>query len=269
VNTISITQKEFKEISGFLCEKTGIYLADSKSYLVVHRLMKRLEALQIDSFSHYAAFLKKNWDSEIQYLIDNLTTNETFFFREEEHFKFLEEIMKSDFAMNSEVRIWSAACSSGEEVYSAAIVLGESLIHRNWEVVGSDISDKVLDKARNGSYSIKRSDMIPRQYLKKYFLRGIGSKEGEFIIKDNLRRNIRFLKINLYEKISNIGLFDVIFLRNALIYFDIETRRKVIGNVLPLLKKNGYFIVSHTESLVGITDELELQKHRSSIYRKC
>jgi chemotaxis protein methyltransferase CheR len=268
VNTIPITEKEFKEIRDLLYDKTGIYLPDPKKYLVVHRLMKRLMALQMDSFKQYVAFLKESGNVEIQHMIDNLTTNETFFFREEKHFKFLKEIIKSDFAANSHVRIWSAACSSGEEVYSAGMILGESFNHSNWEIIGSDISDVVLKKARKGAYVIERSSHIPKQYLIKYCLKGTNSKEGEFIINNNLRKNIRFLKINLNEQIPDIGLFEIIFLRNTLIYFDMETKRKVIQNVLPLLKNNGYLIVSHTENLVGITNELELQKERTSIYRK-
>ncbi|MBN2403049.1 MAG: SAM-dependent methyltransferase [Spirochaetes bacterium] len=268
MNSVSISQKEFNTISALLYKKTGIFLPNAKKYLVVHRLMKRLRALKMDSFRQYVEYIEGNTASEMQSLIDNLTTNETFFFREEKHFEFLGKTIKKDFMSNSTVRIWSAACSSGEEVYSIAMVLSECLDHGNWEVFGSDISDIVLDKARKGIYPIERSSNIPRQYLKKYCLKGVRSKSGEFTINNNLRKKVRFLKINLYNEIPNIGMFDVIFLRNTLIYFDMETKKTALYNVLPLLKRNGYFIVSHTESLVGITNDLEMQKKYSSIYCK-
>ncbi|MFH0977558.1 MAG: CheR family methyltransferase [Spirochaetota bacterium] len=170
--------------------------------------------------------------------------------------------------MNKSVRIWSAACSSGEEVYSAAMVADDCLNGRNWEVIGSDISDVVLNKARKGTYPIERSSQIPEDYLKKYCLKGVRENSGEFVINKNLRNKISFFKINLYQNIPNIGLFEIIFLRNTLIYFDMQTKRVVIQNILPLLKKSGYLIVSHTESLVGICSDLELEKGRSSMYKK-
>lgn len=145
--------------------------------------------------------------------------------------------MKSEFSPLKTVRVWSAACSSGEEVYTIAMVLSEALGHGNWEVIGSDISEKVLAKAVKGTYPIERSANIPKKYLVKYCLKGVRGKSGEFILKNSLREKIRFLKINLYMEIPDIGTFDIIFLRNTLIYFDTDTKKQVVNNMLPLLKK--------------------------------
>lgn len=146
------------------------------------------------------------------------------------------------------------------------MVLADTLGTRSWELLASDISSRVLAKAQTGHYSMERAERIPQQYLKAYCLKGIGPQHGTFLIDQALRNKIQFTSINLNATLPQIGPFDVIFLRNVLIYFNMETKQQVVARLLNVLKPNGHFIVSHSETLHGVTDQLKAV--RSSIYRK-
>ncbi|GAB0077998.1 hypothetical protein TOC8171_34010 [Pseudomonas syringae] len=163
-------------------------------------------------------------------------------------------------------RVWSAASSSGEEPYSLAMTLAEQLGTTPWEVIGSDISTRVLTKARSGHYPMERTETLPHTLLVKYCLKGTGRQEGTFLIDKSLRNRVSFIQVNLNETLPDLGEFDVIFLRNVMIYFDQETKSKVVARLLPRLKPGGYFIISHSESLNGVNDTLKLVA--PSIYRK-
>ncbi len=267
MNSLVISNKEFQTIRDVLYRETGIFLHESKKYLVSNRLMGRLRNLSLVNLTEYLSFVEVN-RSEFQVMVDKLTTNETYFFREMKHFEFLEETVRGELSGTSPLRIWSAACSTGEEAYSIAMICHSHAGNGDWRVIGSDISETVLKKAREGVYSMGQVDNIPERYLKKYCLRGVRGNTGKLIIDNNLRDNVRFSSINLNGTIPEIGEFDVIFFRNTLIYFNEQTKRRVLGNILARLKKGGYLIVSHTESLLGMGSELELVKKRSSIYRK-
>ena len=195
-----------------------------------------------------------------------LTTNETYFFREPKHFDFLRKQVLPKTPSGKTFRLWSAASSSGEEPYSLAMTLGDGLPCTPWEMIASDISTRVLEKARSGHYAMERAHNIPQQLLAKHCLKGTGSQDGTFLIERNLRSRIQFMQINLNKALPKIGEFDVIFLRNVMIYFDMDTKRAVVARMLPLLKPGGYFFVSHSESLNGITDSLQLIT--PSTYRK-
>ncbi len=200
-------------------------------------------------------------------MVDLLTTNETYFFREPKHFDYLaQEILPHKAKPGVPFNIWSAACSSGEEPYTLAMVLAEHLGNRPWQVVGSDISTVVLAKAQAGHYPLERTEGIPPQYLKKYCLKGVRSQEGTLLVAKELRERVRFLQVNLTKPAPDLGPFDVIFLRNVMIYFDMETKRKVVENLITRLKPGGTFIVGHSESLNGITDRLKCL--RPTIYEK-
>ncbi len=267
MNTMAINSREFSIIRDRLYRETGIFLHDSKKYLVSNRLMSRLRHLDLVSLTDYLSYLDVNRD-ELQVMIDKLTTNETYFFRENNHFEFLETALRGELAGTRPVRIWSAACSTGEEAYSAAMICHGFAPHGDWTVLGSDINETVLKKAREGIYSMGQAEKIPEKFLKKYCLKGVNGNLGKFVVGNVLRKNVRFSRINLNGTIPDIGTFDVILFRNTLIYFNLQTKKKVLGNILARLKRGGYLIVSHTESLLGMGSELELVKKRSSIYRK-
>ena len=163
-------------------------------------------------------------------------------------------------------RVWSAASSSGEEAYTLAMVLAEHSPVANWEIVGTDISTRVLERAGKGLYPMERTTHIPQAYLKKYCLRGTGSQEGNFLIGKELRSRVKFHHANLKNELGQLGSFDVIFLRNVLIYFDLDTKAQVVANVLRRLPAGGYLMVGHSESLNGISSQLTLIK--PSVYQK-
>jgi chemotaxis protein methyltransferase CheR len=167
---------------------------------------------------------------------------------------------------NQTYRIWSAACSYGQEPYSIAMVLEENLQGRPWEIMASDISMRALEGARSGQYPIAQAEKIPAEYRMRYCLKGIGSQDGTFIVDRDLCKRIRFFHGNLIGDAPNIGQFDVIFLRNVMIYFDNDTKRKAVNTLLSSLKRGGHLLIGHSESLNGVTDALKMVS--PSIYRK-
>ena len=264
---MDITHQEFDQFRNLLYELTGISLSAGKKALVCGRLAKRLRQRQLNSYGEYYRLLTSGHDrAEMQIAIDLLTTNETSFFREPKHFDFLRDELPLLHRLGRTLRVWSAASSTGEEAYSIAMVLAHRLGQQPWEVIGSDISARVVEKACSGHYITERAKNIPRQYLLDYCLKGIGAQAGTFLIDPKLRGRVRFMQHNLNTPPPHLGEIDVIFLRNVMIYFDMETKRQVVGRLLPLLRPGGYFIVGHSESLNGVANGLGLIK--SSIYRK-
>lgn len=254
-----ISDMDFATIRDLLFQKTGIALTSGKKALVCSRLFKRVQAAGLDSYGGYFARLKSGQDpAELQIAIDLLTTNETYFFREPQHFDMLAELAaKADRA--STFRVWSAACSSGEEVYTIAMTLAEqSRLARApaWEVRGSDISTRVLAKARAGHYGRERTDGIAPALLKRYCLYGTGPYEGTLLIDRSLRDKCEFAQINLIEPLPQLVPFNVIFLRNVLIYFDPPVKRKVISQLMQALTPDGVLFVGLAETLGGVVDGL-------------
>jgi chemotaxis protein methyltransferase CheR len=254
----SLSQIEFSRFQQFLNVRTGITLADSKQSLVAGRLEKRLRDLSLHSFSEYLRrILDPAHVGEAQVAIDLLTTNETYFFREPRHFQVLRQhALQSD--SGREFRVWSAACSTGEEAYSAAMVLADCLtpLNRSWTIQGTDISTRVLERARRGHYSLARTEHMPPEFLRRYCLRGVGKQEGTLLIDRALRERAEFRNLNLNHRLPSMAKFDVIFLRNVMIYFNNETKRQVVGRILPFLRDDGLLFVGHSESLNGITSNV-------------
>jgi chemotaxis protein methyltransferase CheR len=264
---MTLTDQEFDFLRKLLYEAAGINLTAEKKALVIGRLTRRIEALGLSSYGEYFRRIAGNLDlEERQWALDALTTNETFFFREPQHFTFLSETIVPTVQPGETFRVWSAASSSGEEAYSIAMLLAERLGQRPWEIIGSDLSTKVLEKARRGQYPMERAEKIPKAYLNAYCLKGTGAQEGTFIIDPTLRKHVKFQQANLMGPLPKVGLFDVIFLRNVLIYFDLATKRRVIDNLLPFMKPDGYFFSGHSESLTGMVTGLVQIK--PAIYRK-
>lgn len=263
----ALADQEFQQFKTWLYRTAGINLTDAKKALVAGRLFKRLKHHDLDSYGDYFRLIMRDTEgSELQCALDLLTTNETYFYREPNHFKFLEEKVFPHATRNTVFRVWSAACSSGEEPYTLAMVLATSFPNNNWEIVGSDISTQMLEKSKAGHYPLSRTAGIPKAALQKYCLKGTGRQEGTLLIDPTLRSRVDFRSVNLIERIPNVGQFDVIFLRNVMIYFDMDTKIKVVRNLLPYLKSGGYFFVSHSESLNGVTSALKLVS--PSIYQK-
>lgn len=256
-DTHGVSDQEFAQFRKLIYQLAGINMADSKKPLLAGRLSRRLRHYGLESFSaYYKLVTSGEHPTELQLMVDLLTTNETYFFRESAHFDYLRSLATS--RRGKTFRVWSGASSSGEEPYTIAMVLAETLgMSANWEVVASDISLTVLEKAQTGLYPMERGAGIPPDLLKKYCLRGVRSQEGNFLVVPKLRERVDFRHINLIApETRDLGQFDVIFLRNVMIYFDNETKRKVVGNMVPHLREDGTFIVGHSETLGGITEQL-------------
>lgn len=265
---VAITDQEFALFQRLIYRLAGISLSDQKKVLLVGRLTRRLKHYGLDTFSqHYRLLASGEHAAEVQQMEDLLTTNETYFFREPQHFDFLATLASQAGQRRDggPFRVWSGACSSGEEPYTIAMVLAEQLPHSPWEAVASDISLTVLRKAQAGVYPLERTKGISPALLKKYCLKGVRAQAGTLLVAPQLRQRVQYRQINLTQPVDGIGPFDAIFLRNVMIYFDTETKRQVVHNMLPPLKPDGHFIVGHSESLNGISDRVLAV--RPTIYR--
>lgn len=260
-----ITDAEFSQFQRFMFDTAGISLSPAKKALVAGRLAKRLHHTGMTRYGDYFKLISRSDASaEMQMAIDLLTTNETYFFREPKHFDLLRQLAGA--AAGGSFRVWSAASSSGEEAYSIAMVLADRLGDRPWGVLGSDISQRVLVRARLGHYPLSRARNIPPAYLKKFCLKGIGEQQGTLRVAASLRARVEFATVNLNEPLPAIGQFDVVFLRNVMIYFSNETKRQVVARIAGALRPGGHLLIGHSESLHEISGALE---HVSpSIYRK-
>lgn len=250
-----LSDREFDKFRQLIYEWAGIHMSEAKKALVAGRLLKRLRYYKLASYGEYLNMLLNTENKlEKQIVIDLLTTNETYFFREPKHFEYLAQVIVPQRNVNEKFRVWSAASSSGEEIYTIAMVLADGIKNGNFEIMGSDINEEVLEKARQGVYPMERTKDIPPEYLKKYCLKGVRSQEGKFLINKELRSKTKFMKINLNASLPNIGSFDVVFLRNVMIYFNKETKKAIVERILTTIKPGGYLIVGHAESLHGVTD---------------
>ncbi|MGI4857537.1 MAG: CheR family methyltransferase [Janthinobacterium lividum] len=267
----ALSDHEFRQIQRFIQETAGITMNDAKKALVSGRLSKRLAVCGVPSYGAYLALLQsRDAADEVQQAIDVLTTNETYFFREQKHFDALRlyarEAGREGPRRTAPFRVWSAASSSGEEAYSIAMLLADTLPKGGWEVVGTDISSRMLVKARRGHYPDERARQIPPDYLKRFCLRGIDDYAGSFLIEPALREKVAFHPLNLNAPLPSLGKFDVIFLRNVMIYFSMETRRQVVERIVDVLRPGGYLYVGLSETLNGVTTALSVVA--PSIYAK-
>lgn len=264
---MQLNDATFARLSNWMKEKTGVNLPISKKALMTQRLHKRLTERSVHSFEAYFRLLMKPEEQqERQIAVDLLTTHETYFFREPKHFEWLKQRLQ-DWPRNQVFHMWSGAASTGEEVWSLAMLLSHTLGGQgDWKLMGSDISEQSLRHARNAHYSMQRSEGIPADYLRRYCLKGTGQYQGTLLINKALREHVTFMNINLDKTLPPMGPFHVIFLRNVLIYFDTETKTKVIERVVSRLGSHGYLVVSHSESLHGVTNSLQLEA--PGIYRK-
>jgi len=255
----SITQKEFLNFQELIYRTSGIWLSQAKTALLVGRLSKRLRHFGLKSFSEYFRVVSDD-PEEFTRMLDAISTNETRFFREPNQFDFLEQRVLPQWIADAEVgvrarkvRVWSAGCSTGQEPYSLAMTLLHHLPpSAGWEIeiVATDLSTQVLEVAKSATWDFAKSSEIPEQYLKAFMLRGFGEQKGKMKAGNEIRSLIRFFQLNLNGPNYPVsGKFDLIFCRNVLIYFDLETRTRVIQRLIEHLSPDGFLFVGHAESL--------------------
>ena len=263
----TISSADFDRFRRLLYEHSGIHLADNKQPLLIGRLGRRLRELGLDSYAdYYQRVTQPGGEVERQRMIDLLTTNETHFFREPRHFELLRDVVLPSHTGANPLRIWSAASSTGQEAYSIAMLLAHTLGREPWEVLGSDLSTRVLEQACSALYDISMAREIPEEFLRSFCLKGVGAQAGRFLIAPEVTARVRFAQVNLNQELPNVGDFDVIFLRNVLIYFNEDTKRGVIDRLQKKLRPGGWFFVGHSESLNGVHPALE--SYGYSVYRK-
>ncbi len=265
----------FRLIRDFVRDYCGIYFDDDSRYLLERRLSRRIRTHHFSSFREYYRYLlyDKNRDEELSAIIDIITVNETYFFREQNQLKaFSEEILPELKRTNKgrrRLRIWSAGCSTGEEPYTLAILILEKGLFQGWdiEIFGSDINQRVLQVARSGEYRKNSFRTTGSYFLGKYFK----EKDGVYRISDNVKRHVNFSHLNLLDpfKVKLVGTMDVIFCRNVLIYFDHPSRKKVIEMFYSRLTEGGYLLLGHAESLINMSSSFSLKHLKyDMVYQK-
>jgi chemotaxis protein methyltransferase CheR len=267
-SSADLTGEQFAEISRLIYRQCGIHLKAGKEALVRARLAKRLRALSLGSIDAYMDLVGSDAGrGEVGLLVDAMTTNKTNFFRERAHFDFLAQTVLAELPARH-LRFWSAACSSGEEPYTLAMVLREALADidgRDFLILATDISQRMLEVARRGVYSAERVREVPVELRNRYFER-TGRGSGEVQIKSSIRDLVRLGWLNLMQSWAMKGPFHVIFCRNVMIYFDRPTQQKLVNRFWDILAPGGYLFVGHSEGLSAIKHEFRYVK--PAVYRK-
>lgn len=271
-----LSDADFSRLSRLIYKECGINLPPLKKILLESRLQKRLEHLHIGTFSAYCDYVTSpaGLQEELVYMIDAVATNKTDFFREPVHFDFMRDHLLPAWYTHrpsGTFKVWSSACSSGEEPYTIAMVLEEFTLGRpfSYRIVASDISTKVLKKAVQAIYPLQSIAQVPMPLCKRYLLRS-KDKEGErptIRIGPRLRSKVEFKRINLIDDVAGIDSdFDLIFCRNVLIYFDKGTQEMVLHKLLSKLRRGGYLFIGHSESVHHLN--LPVQQVKPTIFRK-
>ena len=263
---MAISDKDFEQLRDFIYNICGMYFHTTKKYFLESRLTRRMEATGSKTYQDYYLLLKSPRGSEeLKFLMDEITTNETYFFRNVPQLaalenKLLPELVETKNKMGfRKLRIWSAASSSGEEAYTMAMILLEkrATLLKDWiiEIVGTDINETVIAQAKEGVYNAYSVRNIPDMYKRKY----IREDNGKFILSPDVKKFVTFNKLNLYEdsKMSFMKSFDFIFCANVLIYFDTASKSKVVQHFYNNLQPYGYFFVGQSESLHGVNDKFK------------
>ena len=272
---LTITDHEFRQLRDFIHAHTGIALSEHKRALVCSRLAKRLRHYGLPRYADYYHLLTQEdpEGEELVAMINAITTNKTDFFREPHHFRFLSEEVFPVYRRNPNrerpLRIWSAGTSTGEEAYSLAMTVLDTMPSFNdqdVQIVATDIDTDVLARAQAGVYTVEQAKRIPQALLHRFFLKGRGENDGEVCAKPMLKMLIHFERLNLLDDPWNLhGLFDVILCRNVIIYFDKPTQLKLFQRMGAMLKKDGYLMLGHSEAMHGLSDTFKPVGH--SIYQ--
>lgn len=273
---MQIGKRDFERLSAYIYDELGIQITDSKKTMLSGRLSKRLRALQLDSVSAYCDYLFSSSGQSLERveLFDAVTTNKTDFFREANHFDYLAATVLPQWQQSSRAgrsfRIWSAGCSSGEEPYTMAMVLNEYAeqhrsTHFDFEIIATDISTRVLDHAKTAVYHMDRIIPVPAPIRRKYLLRSRDRSSQLVRIAPRLRRKVRFGRLNFMDETFSLPYtMDVIFCRNVIIYFDSDTRERLVQKFCRHLHPGGYLFLGHSESLHGF--DLPLRQVASTVY---
>ncbi len=274
VFSAKMSDKDFRRLSNFITEHAGIKLPDVKKVMLQSRLQKRLRELNMDNYKEYVDFVfsEDGLQNEIIHMLDVVSTNKTDFFREPIHFEFLEKNVVPEyvrqFPVSRQMKIWSAGCSSGEEVYTIAMSLSEckeNFPGLDYRIVGTDISTDILQKAINAVYKEEKVETVPAKLKKKYLLRSKDRKLKKVRVVSELRNKASYKRLNFMDTSYNIAEeFDVIFCRNVLIYFNRDTQEKVINRLCTKLRKGGYFFIGHSESIMGM--DVPLKQIKPTIF---
>ena len=251
----------FERIAALMYQAIGLHLVPSKQALVSSRLAPRIQRLGLAGFEDYLQLIESGEDGgEFQVAVDLLTTNETYFFREPAHFEIIERELCA--RAHGPLAVWSAASSFGDEAYSCAMLLADlqmqGRIGPDWSILATDISDRVLRSAVDAIYPADRLREVTPQRLQRYCLRGEGDSEGLVQIRPALRERVRFGQLNLCAPIEELGPFDVVLLRNVLIYFDSETKQQVVDRVLARLRPGGLFFIGTAEGRAPSSKPLQV-----------
>lgn len=277
--TIPMSQSAFEIWRKYIYDNCGIYYQDNKKYLLENRLQKRINFLDLNSYEAYLDYIKFNPGGvkEKKYLYEVITINETFFFRNQPQLDALLTVVIPDLIKmkqttgKNKIRIWSAASSSGEEAYSIAIVIKELFKKNNlnldFEIIGTDISQAVIDTAEKGLYKEYSIRNLPQYYLKKYFIQ----RGNEFEIDPEIKKMVSFKLLNLYDDFAmkSMLFYDIIFCANVLIYFDLASKIKVVNHLYNSLNKEGYLFIGYSETLQNLSKAFKLISFPKTIgYKK-
>lgn len=263
LNEFQFSDKDFNRVKTIVYNFAGIDLNESKKNLVYNRLAKRIRFLEMNSFVEYLDYVDSIGEEEFVHLINAITTNLTFFFRENHHFEYLaEKVIPALLEKNKaskKIRIWSAGCSTGEEPYSIAVVVKET-VPAGWdvEILATDLDTNVVATAQRGVYDIERLKGVTLERKKRWFLKGKGAQNGLVKAKPELQEIIKFGQINLMQDWPIKHKMDVIFCRNVVIYFDKPTQAKLFNRYADLLADQGHLFIGHSESLYKVSDRFEL-----------
>lgn len=259
----NLTDDSFNYITSLLYDYAKINLTERKRSLVVARLSKRIRSLHLNSFEEYIDLLKDGEKGQVEFqnMVDALSTNFSHFFREPYHFDFLNQEILPNLDYNT-LHLWSAASSTGQEIYSILMTLLEyerlNKMKLKSNLYASDISSEVLRQASSGIFPRKDVEKINEVFRKRYFLSGTGEKEDRVKVKNALIKRIKFFKLNLMDSDYKLPSMDVIFLRNVIIYFDKETKINLIDKMYDALKPGGFLFLGHSETLSGMSDKFRI-----------
>jgi len=275
---LAMTDAEFRMFAELLKAHCGLHFSEESRFLLEKRLERRVRALELGSFAAYHYHLRNEpqGDGELAHVIDELTTNETYFFRELNQLRALVEEILPELLLARRTRgssmpvsIWSAGCSSGEEPYTVAMMAREAGMEpgRDLRIYASDISRAMLKKARRGLYREAAFRETPPELRRRYFT----AKDGLYRIADDVKSSVDFIHLNLIDedKLALLGTMDVILCRNVIIYFDLETKRQVMRSFHDKLRPGGYLLLGHSESLINVSSAFELRHlKRDLVYRR-
>ncbi len=267
-SNLNLSDDVFKKLKDMIYEISGIFFSDQKKYLLETRLSKRISVLNLSNFEDYYNYLKYSplKNTEIKELLNSITTNETSFFRDMPQLEVFVDVLKQIIQSSGNnaiknIRIWSAACSTGEEPYTVGILIKENFSSPasgiKFEIVGTDISEKVLESAKKGIYNGYTLRNASQAILGKYFVK---TDDDEYKIKDEIKNMTTFGNVNLIDgnEVKKYGSFDIVLCRNVIIYFDAESKKKTIENIYESLKPGGYLFLGHSESLHSISSLFKL-----------